>query len=110
MDINKILRVENCETVRLSKYASIVIPNPKDPEEKVFVEYLLEKTTSVAHLKVLDLHKEAPRPSWIDTILNYLKDGSLPSYKKEASSIIYKATNCTIINGFLSKQGFNLRC
>ena len=55
--------IENSEADRLSKYASITIPNPEDLEENVFVEYLLEKTTSTAHLEVPYLHEEASRPS-----------------------------------------------
>ena len=49
----------------------------------------------------------------MDPILNYIKDGSLPSDKKEARSIIYKATHYTIIDGVLYKRGFSfplLRC
>ena len=49
----------------------------------------------------------------MDLILNYLRDGSLPSDRKEARSIIYKAANYTIIDGVLYKQGFSfplLRC
>ena len=88
-DINKILMIENSEADRLSKYASITIPYLQDPKEKVFVEYLPKKTTSTAHLEVLDLHEEALRLYWMDPILNYLKDGSLPLDRKEARSIIY---------------------
>ena len=39
-NINKIPRSENAEADRLSKYASIAIPNPDNIDERVFVEYL----------------------------------------------------------------------
>ena len=61
----------------------------------------------------MDIDIGFPQPSWMDPILNYLKDGSLPPDKKEVKSIIYKAANYTMINGVLYKQGFSfplLRC
>ena len=85
------------------KYASIAIPNPEEREEMVFVEYLLDKTTSTTYLEVLDLSVGASRPSWIDLILDYLRDGSLPSDRKEVRNIIYKDTNYTIIDRVLYK-------
>ena len=112
-DISKIPRTENYEADRLSKYTSIAIPSPKELKERIFVECLPERTTSAAYLEVLDLYEEASRLSWMDLILNYLRDGSLPSDRKEAKSIIYKASNYTIINGVLYKWGFSfplLRC
>ena len=105
--------MENYEADKLSKYVSIAIPNPEELEEKIFIEYLPRKTTLAACLEVLDLHEEAPRPSWMDPILNYLRDGSLPLDRKEARSIIYKAANYSIIDGVLYKRGFSfplLRC
>ena len=62
-NINKILRTENSKVDKLSKCASIVIPDPDSSKERIFVEYLPEKTTSTAALEVLDLHEEAPRLS-----------------------------------------------
>ena len=87
--INKILRTENSKANRLSKYASVAIPNLEDLEERIFVEYLLEKTTSTTYLEVLDLHEEALRLSWMDPILDYLMDRTLLSDRKEARSVIY---------------------
>ena len=87
--IDKIPRAENCEADRLSKYASIAVPNHDEQEEKVFVEYFPEKTTSTPNVEVMDISIGFPQPSWMDPILNYLKDGSLPPDKKEAWSIIY---------------------
>ena len=49
----------------------------------------------------------------MDLIFNYLKDESLPSDRKEVRSIIYRASNYTIIDGVLYKRGFSfslLRC
>ena len=98
---------------RLSKYVSIAILNPEEQEERVVIEYLPDKTTLATHLEVFDLSVGASRPSWMDPILNYLRDGSLPPDRKEARSIIYKAVNYTIIDGVLYKRGFSfslLRC
>ena len=112
-NITKIPKSKDLEADRLSRYVSIVIPNPDDSKERIFVKYLSEKTTSTAHLEMLNLHEEASRPSWIDPILNYLRDGIFPIDRKEARSIIYKAANYTIIDGTLYKRGFSfllLRC
>ena len=47
---------------------------------------------------MLDISIGAPELSWMDPIIDYIKDGSLPFDKKEARSIIYKAANYTIID------------
>ena len=81
--INKILRAENCEADRLSKYASIAVPSPEDQEERVFVEYLPKKTTSTPHVEMLDISIGALKPSWMDPIMlltSFLADGKLPSF------------------------------
>ena len=56
---------------------------------------------------MLDISIGTPKPSWMNPILNYLRDGSLPPDIKEVRSIIYKATNYTIIDGVLYKRGFS---
>ena len=45
--------------------------------------------------------------------LDYLKDGVLPTDKKEAKSLMFRAANYTLIDDILYKQGFSfpyLRC
>ena len=52
-NITKILRTENIEVDRLSKYASIAIPNPDNVDERVFVEFLPSKSTDVKLIEVM---------------------------------------------------------
>ena len=61
--INKVPRAENCEADRLSKYTSIVVSNPEEQEERVFVEYLPDKTTSASHPEMLDISIGTPESS-----------------------------------------------
>ena len=49
----------------------------------------------------------------MDPILIYLRDGVLPEDKKDARRILYQATNYTVVDGTLYKQGLSfplLRC
>ena len=55
-------------------------------------------------IEVLDINAGTPQPSWMDPILNYLKDGSLPPDKKDARSIIYKAANYTVITEYCTSE------
>ena len=52
-NITKILRTENTEVDRLSKYASIAISNPDKIDERVFVEFLPLKSTDVKMTEVM---------------------------------------------------------
>lgn len=106
-NIIKILRAKNSEANRLSKCTSVAIPNLEKGKEKVFVKYLLERNTLKQVHMVLDLQVALPTLSWIDSIVSYLNNGTLPSHKKEASSFMYRAANYTMINNMLYKQGFS---
>ena len=52
-NITKIPRTENTEADRLSKYASIAIPNPEKIDERVFVELLPLKTIETKTFDVM---------------------------------------------------------
>ena len=56
--INKIPREQNVEADRLSKFASIAMPelDHKDKEKKVLVEYLPELSTQAKEHEVLETH------------------------------------------------------
>ena len=87
--IDKIPREENVKADRLSKFASITMPEP-DPEErekKVFVEYLPHRSTEKREMEVLVAHIESPEPCWMDPVLAYLKDGTLPREKNKAKRV-----------------------
>ena len=122
-NINKIPRSENAEVDRLSKYVSIAIPSPDNVDERVFVEYLPTKSTDVKVTEVLPIQNvpgvDMPETSslvlgdWMTPFLDYLKDGVLPTDKKEAKSLMFRAANYTLIDDVLYKRGFSfpyLRC
>ena len=62
--IDKIPREENIEVDRLSKFASITMPepNPEEKEKKVLVEYLPQRSTEEREMEVLETHLEPSRP------------------------------------------------
>ena len=44
----------------------------------------------------------------MDPILAYLRDGTLPSDRKDAKRVLYQATQYTLIDGNLYKWGLSL--
>ena len=114
--------MENTKADRLSKYASIAIPNPEKIDERVFVEFLPSKTTETKMTEVMpvEVAQEEDRPesststeTWMTPYLDYLKHGILPQDKKEAKSLMFRAANYTLIDDILYKRGFSfpyLRC
>lgn len=79
------------EVDRLSKFASIAILEPEleDREKKVFIEYLPDRTTEKRKKEVLDEYVGPVEPSWMDPIVTYLKDGVVPTERKEAKRLMY---------------------
>ena len=87
-----------------------------------FCEYLPLKSTELKVTEVLPVDTtpqgDMPESSsseeiWMTLYLDYLKHEILPQRKKEAKSLMYHATNYTLINDILYKQGFSfpyLRC
>lgn len=63
------------------------------------------ETPSINDEEVMDVHN---KPSWMDPMLIYLKDGKLPQDKAQAQSIAYKATRYTLIDGTLYKRSFSM--
>ena len=62
--IDKIPREENVEADRLSKFASIAMPepNPEEKEMKVLIEYLPQPSTETKSDEVLETHLGTPEP------------------------------------------------
>ena len=83
--IDKIPREENVEADRLSKFASIIMPepNPEEKKKKVLVEYLPQRSTEEEKMEVLETRLEVPKPCWMDPILAYLKDGALSADRRK---------------------------
>ena len=46
-------------------------------------------------------------PTWIDDIIAYIQDGTLPSDKLQARRICYRATKFCLIQGILYKRSFS---
>ena len=101
------------------KYASVAISNPEKFEERVFVEFLPKKSTDLKAVEVLLVkaipHNDIPESSsaqtgwnsWMTPFLYYLRHRILPTDRKEAKSLMFRATNFILIDGVLYKRGFH---
>ena len=58
-------------------------------------------------LRVDKLESSNSIENWMTPYLDYLKHGILPQDKKEAKSLMYLATNYTLIDDILYKRGFS---
>ena len=61
----------------------------------------------------MEIHHSTSGPCWIDPFVTYLRDGVLPTCRKEAKRVLYQATQYTLIDGTLYKRGLSsplLRC
>ena len=72
--IDKIPRENNVEADRLSKFASISMPelDHTNLSKKVLVEYLPEPSTTVPKHEVMEINQSIPAPCWMDPIMAYL--------------------------------------
>ncbi|GJU48590.1 reverse transcriptase domain-containing protein [Tanacetum coccineum] len=66
--------------------------------EKVLVEILKEKSI---HEKEVTTVVEEDGPTWMTPIIEYLKEGTLPNDKKEASKLRIKARQYELLEGIL---------
>ena len=66
-NITKVPRSENLEADRLTKYASVAIPNPEKFEDRIFVEFLPIKSTDFKVAEILPVEvmpqNDAPESS-----------------------------------------------
>ncbi|GKF59077.1 reverse transcriptase domain-containing protein [Tanacetum coccineum] len=83
--ISQVLRSKNKKVVALSKIAST---NFAHLSKQVLVEVLKEK--SIQEEEVATVVTEEG-PTWMTPIMEYLKDGTLPDDRKEASKLCIKA-------------------
>lgn len=81
-NITKISRVENLDANKLSKHTFIAMPDPKKYDERIFVEYLLERCTVVKEHEVLLIEIVPHEESWMDPIFSYLMELSLLTRRK----------------------------
>ncbi|XP_062118729.1 uncharacterized protein LOC133832396 [Humulus lupulus] len=104
--IEKIPRERNIHVDALAKLAST---KDGDTLKSVPVEYLSRPSIIESDVHMISIPKE----SWANPIINYLKDGALPTEKREAQRLVYKVAQYTLVDGVLYKREFSvplLRC
>ncbi|GKD56545.1 reverse transcriptase domain-containing protein [Tanacetum coccineum] len=105
--ISQVPRSKNKKTDALSKIASTSFAHLS---KQVLVEVLKEK--SIQEKEVATVVEE-DGPTWMTPIMEYLKDGTLPDDRKEASKLRIKARQYELLEGVLYRRSFLkswLRC
>ncbi|GKV47366.1 hypothetical protein SLEP1_g54271 [Rubroshorea leprosula] len=72
----------------------------------VFVEVLDEP--SFMKPRMMEISTDPDTPSWTDSIISFLQDGTVPKDKKEAMRLRKKASRYTLVDGVLYKRSFSL--
>ncbi|GKB19018.1 reverse transcriptase domain-containing protein [Tanacetum coccineum] len=98
--ISQVPRSRNKKADALSKIASTSFAHLS---KQVLVEVLKEK--SIQEKEVTTVVEE-DGPTWMTPIMEYLKDGTLPDNKKEASKLRIKARQYELMEGTLYKRSF----
>ncbi|GKD25041.1 reverse transcriptase domain-containing protein [Tanacetum coccineum] len=104
---NQVLGTKNKKADALSKIASTSFAHLS---KQVLVEVLQEK--SIQEKEVTTVVEE-DGPTWMTPIMEYLKDGTLPGDRKEASKLRIKARQYELMEGTLYRRSFLkswLRC
>nr|GFA03981.1 reverse transcriptase domain-containing protein [Tanacetum cinerariifolium] len=105
--ISQVPRSKNKKADALSKIASTSFAHLS---KQVLVEVL--ETKSITGKEVIVVIEEEG-PTWMTKLVNYLKEGTLPGYEKEARNIRLKARQYELMEGILHKRSFLtpwLRC
>ncbi|GKD23260.1 reverse transcriptase domain-containing protein, partial [Tanacetum coccineum] len=105
--ISQVPRSKNKKADALSKIASTSFAHLS---KQVLVEVLKEK--SIQEKEVTTVVEE-DGPTWMTPIMEYLKDGTLPDNRKEASKLRIKARQYELLEGVLYRRSFLkpwLRC
>ncbi|GKA46440.1 reverse transcriptase domain-containing protein, partial [Tanacetum coccineum] len=105
--ISQVPRSKNKKADALSKIASTSFAHLS---KQVLVEVLKEK--SIQEREVATVVEE-DGPTWMTPIMEYLKDGTLPDDRKEASKLRIKARQYELLEGVLYRRSFLkpwLRC
>ena len=107
VQVRHVPRVENMWADALAK---LVITSQEDLDRLIPVEHFPKPSVNADDEEVFLVMTE---PSWMDLILDYLVDRTLPSDPKEASKLRARSTRFTIHQGTLYKRGFStpiLKC
>ncbi|GKC50641.1 reverse transcriptase domain-containing protein [Tanacetum coccineum] len=105
--ISQVPRSKNKKANALSKIVSTSFAHLS---KQVMVEVLKEK--SIQEKEVATVVEEEG-PTWMTPIVEYLRDGTLPDDKKEASKLRIKARQYELVEGVLYRRSFLtpwLRC
>ncbi|GKA01732.1 reverse transcriptase domain-containing protein [Tanacetum coccineum] len=105
--ISQVPRSKNKKADALSKIASTSFAHLS---KQVLVEILKEKSIQEEEVATV---VEEEGPTWMTPIMEYLKDGTLPGDRKEASKLRIKARQYELLDRILYKRSFLkpwLRC
>ncbi|GKB09015.1 hypothetical protein Tco_0837327 [Tanacetum coccineum] len=105
--ISQVPRSKNKKADDLIKIAST---NFVHLSKQVLVEVLKEKSIQEKEVAIV---VEEEGPTWMTLIMEYLKDGTLPGDRKEASKLRIKARQYELLEGVLYRRSFIkpwLRC
>ncbi|GJX95498.1 reverse transcriptase domain-containing protein [Tanacetum coccineum] len=105
--ISQVPRSKNKKANALSKIASTSFAHLS---KQVLVEILKEKSIQEKEVEAI---VEEEGPTWMTPIIEYLKDGTLPGDRKEASKLRIKARQYELLEGVLYRRSFLklwLRC
>ncbi|GJW10703.1 reverse transcriptase domain-containing protein [Tanacetum coccineum] len=98
--ISQVPRSKNKKADALSK---IALTNFAHLSKQVLVEILKEKSIQEGEVATA---VEEEGPTWMTPIMEYLKDGTLPGDRKEASKLRIKARQYELLDGILYKRSF----
>ncbi|GJT74415.1 reverse transcriptase domain-containing protein, partial [Tanacetum coccineum] len=98
--ISQVPRSKNKKADALSKIASTSFAHLS---KQVLVEILKEKFIQEKEVKAI-VKEEGP--TWMTPIIEYLKDGTLPGDRKEASKLRIKARQYELLEGVLYRRSF----
>ncbi|GJZ68577.1 reverse transcriptase domain-containing protein [Tanacetum coccineum] len=105
--ISQVPRSKNKKADALSKIASTSFAHLS---KQVLVEILKEKCIQEKEVEAI---VEEEGPTWMTLIIEYLKDGTLPGDRNEASKLCIKARQYELLEGILNRRSFLkpwLRC
>ncbi|XP_020412892.1 uncharacterized protein LOC109947359 [Prunus persica] len=98
--INQVPRFENSHDDALARLASAF---EQDIGRHIRIEFLDQPSTQAPLICTID-HS----PTWIDPILQFLQNQTLPANSAEARCVGYRSARYLIINDSLYKRGFSL--
>ena len=112
--VNELLRDFNCEVkqipreqnTRANALAQLAFSPEKDLLRSVPVVIIPEP--SIIKCEEKEVATINHRSSWMDPIMGYLMNGTLPEDKNESKKVRYRATRYVIMDNQLYKRGYSL--